>query len=99
MQYHAIKHDAVFLILDTEVDDMGRYDKIDAEQVARQRRADIVARKPLAPRHTCNYCGHSVAPGALWCSSSCAQMHADERDKVLMSSPVSNPAILQEPAE
>lgn len=53
------------------------------EQVERERREDILARRPVTPKGACNYCGMSVPRGALWCSANCAKDHQEEKVAVL----------------
>lgn len=82
MQYRAIRSGKVTLILDTEQDDMGKYDRVDAATVAARRRADILAGRDLIPSMACHYCGAEVGKGALWCSTDCAKDYAAERKAV-----------------
>jgi len=48
------------------------YEPIDPAAVATERRADILAGRPMSPRLKCHYCGQGVGRGALWCSTICA---------------------------
>lgn len=82
MKFYAYHNGVETLILDTEIDDMAKYDKIDPTTVATKRRADIVAGRALLPSMACHYCGSSVGKGALWCCSECAQDYAAEKDAV-----------------
>lgn len=85
MQFHAYRNSVETLILDTEVDNMANYDKIDPATVAAKRRADIIAGRNLLPSMACHYCGTHIGKGALWCSTACAEDYAAER--VAISSP------------
>lgn len=43
------------------------------------RDAAIVVGTPIVPKLECHMCGWEIPKGALWCSTLCAQDHADRR--------------------
>lgn len=53
------------------------------EDIERERRAAIVARKQLIPKGRCHYCDYEVPKLAHWCCSDCAKSFEEERRRLL----------------
>lgn len=79
MDYHLITHEGVYLIHSDTMTIPARKTK---EQIDAERREFILSGARLVPKKACNYCGFSVPPLALWCSSSCAREFASEKEAI-----------------
>ena len=47
------------------------------------RRAAILARAALIPKHECHYCGTPIAPRALWCATEHATLYEAEKAELM----------------
>lgn len=83
MQFHAYTSSGAYLIHDKESQGMAQYGRIDPALVARQRKANIMAGNKVIPKLACNYCGHGIGKGALWCCGECAQLYEAERKSII----------------
>lgn len=52
------------------------------EDIERDRRAAIIARKQLIPKCRCHYCDYEVPKLALWCATECAKLYEEEKRQV-----------------
>ena len=55
------------------------------KEIAAERKADILAEKPLIPNGTCHFCKWKVPPKAHYCSGVCATDFEAERKDLLGS--------------
>lgn len=79
-EYHRVMpHGSILLYSD----DMSTQARKTMAQIDAEREQQILSRKPLAPKGTCNYCGFSVPKLALWCSSPCANLYAEEKERLI----------------
>jgi hypothetical protein len=77
-QYHVYARGRCALIHDDGIT-MTKYEKIDVASVANARRVAMVEGRAPTPKLKCNFCGHVVGKGALWCSTDCAKDYEAER--------------------
>lgn len=53
-----------------------------ASDMQAERLALYLAHKKPHPKYRCNFCGLSVPPKALWCSTSCAMEFQAEKQEL-----------------
>ena len=81
MDYHVLTPDGAILI---HSDNMATQARKTKEQIDAERRESILKKKRIVPNGSCHYCGFTVPKLAHWCCSECANLYAEEKERLVL---------------